>query len=619
MRITLPLLQGLNNLTMTVCDAAGNSRSATLAVTANLARVIVTAVGTGKAGLSSEGVPATTAEIFSPVAVAVDAAGNLFFTDTSNNRVRKVAPNGLVTTVAGSGTIGYSGDGGPATAATLNTPQGLAVDAAGNLYIADTFNHAVRKVSPNGTISTVAGTGAPGFSGDDGPATAAEMTNPFGLALDAAGNLYLADRGNQRVRKVNASDGRINTIAGNGFFGFSGDGGPATAARLLGPVGVAVDSAGNVYIVELNNRRIRKVNGSDGVITTIAGTGALGAGGDGGPATAAQFNAPISLALDAAGDLYVAELNGHRIRKITLSTGIISTFAGSGTPGARGDGGDPLAAQLAFPAGLAFDRAGNLYLGDQGNERVRKIVSTTALNAVASVSAASFAGQTLASESIVAAFGAKLANATQAAASVPLPTTLAGTSVKVLDAAGVERFAPLFFVSPTQINFLLPQGSAPCVATATVTSSDGTLSLGTLSVVEVAPGLFAANASGQGVAAAVALRVKADGSQSFEPVARFDAASQRFAVVPIELGPESEQVFLLLFGTGLRLRSTLETVTATIGSVNAPVLFVGAQGGFAGLDQVNLRLERSLAGRNEVDVLITADGKIANAVSVAIK
>jgi uncharacterized protein (TIGR03437 family) len=239
--------------------------------------------------------------------------------------------------------------------------------------------------------------------------------------------------------------------------------------------------------------------------------------------------------------------------------------------------------------------------------------------AVASVSAASFSGTTLASESIVAAFGTGLAITTQAAATLPLPSSLAGTTINVRDSAGAERQSPLFFVSPAQANYQMPPGTAPGTAAVTITNRYGEVSAGTVRIASVAPGLFAANANGQGVAAAVALRIKADGTQSFEPVARFDAATNRFVSAPIDLGPASDQVFLILFGTGFRFVSSPSAATATIGGANAEVLFAGASPGFVGLDQANVRLPRNLIGRGEVDVALVVDGKTANTVRIGIK
>ncbi len=238
---------------------------------------------------------------------------------------------------------------------------------------------------------------------------------------------------------------------------------------------------------------------------------------------------------------------------------------------------------------------------------------------VSSISAASFSGAELAADSIVAAFGSELATQTLAAPGLPLPTTLAGTTVRVRDSAGIERLAPLFFVSPGQVNYLMPAGTAPGAATMTITSGSGKLSLGAVQIATVAPGLFTANANGQGVAAAVALRVRSDGSQVFEPVARFDAATGRFVPVPIDLGPPTDQVFLVLYGTGLRNRSALSAVTCRIGGTEVGVLFAGEVVGLVGLDQSNANIPRSLIGRGEVDVVLTVDGKEANRAQISIK
>ncbi len=250
-------------------------------------------------------------------------------------------------------------------------------------------------------------------------------------------------------------------------------------------------------------------------------------------------------------------------------------------------------------------------------------LSPTALgNSLASVSAASYSGVALAAEAIAAAFGSNLATATQAATATPLPTSLAGTTVRVRDITGTERLAPLFFVSPTQVNYQIPAGTVLGQASITITSSDRSVSSGAAQITAVAPGLFAADASGQGLAAAVGLRLKANGSWQFEPVVQFDAAQNKFVAVPIDLGPDlgnaSDQVFLILYGTGIRHRSSLSAVSVQIGGVEAEVEYAGAQGDFIGLDQINVRLPRSLAGRGEVDVVLTVEGQPANTVKVAI-
>ncbi len=286
------------------------------------------------------------------------------------------------------------------------------------------------------------------------------------------------------------------------------------------------------------------------------------------------------------------------------------------------------AADMDFPYQFVWQTAtvtnGNHVLAARaydtaGQTREAQLTVTVGNTTVATVSAASFTGATLAAESIVAAFGTSLATSVQIASSLPLPTSLAGTTVKVKDSAGTERLAPLFFVAPSQINYQIPPGTANGAAAVTVTSGDGEVSTGAMQIVPVAPGLFSVNASGQGLAAAVALRVRADGSQSYEPIARFDSAQNKFVAVPIDLGPPADQVFLILYGTGCRLRSSLPAVTVKIGGADAESLYAGLADGFVGLDQLNVRLPRSLAGRGEVDLVLTVDGKPANIVRVSFR
>ena len=343
----------------------------------------------GGVTFGGDGAAATAAQLNSPFGVALDAAGNLYIADADNHRIRKVSATGVITTVAGTGTAGFSGDGGAATAAQLNWPWDVAVDGSGNLYIADTGNNRIRKVDSSGNISTVAGTGTQGFSGDGAAATAAQLRIPTGVALDGAGNLYIADALNNRIRKVDSS-GNISTVAGTGTGGlgtdglgtggFSGDGAAATAAQLNGPSGVALDGAGNLYIADGGNRRIRKVSAT-GVITTVAGTGTVGFSGDGGAATAAQLS-PFSVAVDGSGNLYIADGGNYRIRKVD-SSGNISTVAGTGTSGFSGDGGAATAARLRSPRGVAVDGSGNLYIADRSNNRIRKVDSSGNISTVA--------------------------------------------------------------------------------------------------------------------------------------------------------------------------------------------------------------------------------------------
>lgn len=274
------------------------------------------------------------------------------------------ASSSMISTVAGTGEAGYSGDGGAATSAKLNSPIGVAVDSSGNLYISDNSNNRIRKITPDGTISTLAGTGEKGYSGDGGPALLAQLNSPRGVAVDSSGNVYFAGTGNHRIRKISA-DGTISTVAGTGQFGYYGNGVPAVEAVLNFPYGVAVDNSENVYIVDSYNSRIRIIT-SDGIITTVAGTFEQGYSGDGGPATSAKLNVPFGMAVDNNGNIYIADTHNKRIRKITTD-GIINTIAGTGEEGFSGDGGEAVWATMTLPRGIAVDSNNNVFFADYNN------------------------------------------------------------------------------------------------------------------------------------------------------------------------------------------------------------------------------------------------------------
>jgi RHS repeat-associated protein len=309
--------------------------------------------------------------------ITLDAYGALYIADSSNHRIRKVTPDGIITTVAGIGIGAYSGDGGPATAAHLYNPHGVAVDAKGTLYIADTFNNSIRKITPNGVITTVAGIVAGynwGFSGDGGPATAAKLNQPKAIAVDAQGTLYVGDAGNYRVRKI-TPDGIISTVAGTGVYANSGDGGPATSAAVTEVHGIAIDAHGALYLADHHSGRIRKIT-PDGIIRTVAGSGSAAGGfsGDGGPATAAKLSNPRGVAVDAEGTLYIVDGPNRRVRVVTPD-GIITTVAGNGTTVYSGDGGPATAAGFGYPSSIAVDPQGALYVSDDSASRIRKISS----------------------------------------------------------------------------------------------------------------------------------------------------------------------------------------------------------------------------------------------------
>jgi YVTN family beta-propeller protein len=329
---------------------------------------ITTVAGNGTYGYSGDGGLATAAQLSYPTGMAPATDGSLYITDASNHCLRRVGPDGIITTVAGNGTLGYSGDGEPAAAAQLNYPTGVALAADGSLYLADAGNNAIRRIGSDGTITTVAGNGTYGYSGDGELATAAQLSYPTGVAPAADGSLYIADNG--RIRMVNAA-GIITTIAGNGDYWFSGDGGLASVAGFNQPVGITVAADDSIYIVDAGNGRVRRI-GTDGIITTVAGNGDDWSGGDGGPATAASFNQLAAVAKGPDGSLYITEKGNHCIRRVGTN-GVIITIAGNGAWGYSGDGGLAIAAQLYAPAHVAVGTDSSVYIADTGNHCIRRV------------------------------------------------------------------------------------------------------------------------------------------------------------------------------------------------------------------------------------------------------
>jgi sugar lactone lactonase YvrE len=339
--------------------------------TINTGKTISTLAGTGVPGFSGDGTTATSAALNLPQGVAFNSPDtSIYIADGANQRIRRVDANGTITTVAGTGTAGTGGDNGPPLSAQLNGPQGLAADGAGNIYIADTGNHAIRLLTGTTTLSTVAGTlGTQGSTGDAGAATSALLDGPEDVAFQAGPTLFIADTGNNRVRKVSA--GTINAFAGTGTVGFAGDNATATAASLTGPAGVVVDGSGNVFISDTGNARVRKVDTTN-TITTFAGGGSAGLG-DGGTATSAQLTTPVGLAIDASGSIVIVDAGAQRVRLVASGNLTITTLAGTGVQGSTGDGGDPTAAELSGPRGVATSAAGAYFIADTGNAKVRKV------------------------------------------------------------------------------------------------------------------------------------------------------------------------------------------------------------------------------------------------------
>jgi glucose/arabinose dehydrogenase len=336
------------------------------------AGVMTTVAGGGSPaqGVGDDG-PAVQARLSDLYSVTMGPDGSLYVAEEkSGNRIRKIDPNGVITTVAGTGEAGYAGDGGPATAARLNSPRDVALGRDGSLYIADRYNNRIRRVDPAGIITTVAGNGEKRFAGDGGPATAASLAAPDSVTVGPDGSLYIADTSNARIRKVDPA-GIIATIAGNGKQAYGGDGGPAIEASMFNPCGVKLGADGSIYIAEGSSKRIRKVDPA-GIITTFAGKTEGGYCGDGGPATAACLGEPKDIALATDGSVYIADSGSGRVRKVDPA-GIITTVAGNGNPAYCGDGGPATQASLQYPTGIAFAPDGSFYISDTYISRIRKV------------------------------------------------------------------------------------------------------------------------------------------------------------------------------------------------------------------------------------------------------
>src|ERR1035441_6794037 len=698
-------------------DAAGNLyiTGGHIVYRVNTSGAATTIAGTGNAGFSGDGGPATAATLFGPQGLRVDAAGNVYVADSQNNRIRKITPKGVISTVAGTATGGFSGDGGLATEASLFLPADVSLDTQGNLYISDALNGrlrvvnpagiistvagggaslqngaplqaalepdgiaadnngnifvvesgyrrvrrvtpgqsvttvagvlptaaagdnvaatgrsllhpfggawevagngipgysgdggpapqaeldgaldlafdpsgnlyaavgAIRRISPGGTITTVAGSGASGYSGDGGPATAAAMLGPTDCVSDSAGNLYITDRGNSRIRRVSPT-GTISTLAGNGTAGYSGDGGLATEAEIFQPFQLAIDAAGNLYIADWGNSRVRKITPA-GIITTVAGGGPnYGPSGDGGPATAATIGGNLYvIAVDSAGNLYIT--SNARIRKVDATSGIISTIAGTGTPGFGGDGGLATNATVSGPQSIAVDASGNVYFADESNWRIRKLTPAQIVKEGV-VNAATFQGGGVAPGEIFTVFGGPgvaLGPAApvglQLTSSGSVATELAGTQVTFDGVA-----AALTYLSSSQVNAVVPYEVAGKSSTImqVVVQGKATNTV-TLPVVSTAPGIFAiTNLDGRAISASNpaslggVLVLYATGEGQTNP-AGVDGGVNN-SVYPNPLAP----------------------VSAQIGGQSAQILYAGAAPGFvAGVLQVDLQIPAGVTG-----------------------
>ena len=633
--------------------------------------------GSGTRGFAGDGGPALEALLNAPQGVAVSEAGGettVYVADTDNHRVRAVT-DGTIRTVAG--TAHLAGDGGPATEALLHWPADVALDDAGNLYIVEQSNQVVRKVATDGTITTVAGTGVRGSPTPDAPATESNLAEPQGVLVTRGGDLLISSTNAARVIRVDEG-GVVRTFAGTGFFGFGGDGGPASEAQLSFPVGLAKDSEGSIYIADNNDQRIRRV-GPDSIINTVAGNGERDFAGDGGAATDAALSFPTQVAVDQEGNLYFTDGGNNRVRQVTPG-GIIDTVAGGGTTfvgtdsvpaleasigfpwgltidnrngkgadlrrdifvssstriyrlaadgtvrtiaggrfGFSGDGGPALNAAFNSARGLTIDADGNIYVADRVNHRVRKLTPVITRIGTGGVVNAGSSGFTVnvdsvAPASIVSIFGIGLSFSSAGATTLPLPTELANVIVEITDSQGVTRRAALFAVFPGQINCLIPADTMLGPATLTVHNGNGATSTTEIEVVAVAPGLFSLAGTGEGVAAATAFRRNAMSVDT--PLVVFDTSQVPFQAVPLDLGSETDLVVLSLFGTGIR--GFQNPIEVTIGGEPVQVLGFAPSGQFEGLDQINVLIPRSLIGRGLVEIQVTVDGQALNVVTIAI-
>ncbi len=562
--------------------------------------------GNGVFSYSGDGGPAIAAQLFASQGVAVDAAGNFFIADTGNNVVREVTAKGIISTIAGNGTAGYGGDNGPATAAELNTPQGIAVDTSGNVYVSDTANARVRKIS-NGTITTVAGNGTVGYSGDGGSATSAMLNTPVGLALDKAGNLYIVDHGNNVVREV--SGGVISTIAGNGTQGFSGNGGPATAAQLNGPQGVAVDATGDVYIADTLNNMIREVT-PGGIINTFAGNGIAGFAGDGGFATVAELASPSGVAVDTQNNVYIAD-SGSRIRKV-YATSIITTIAGNGVHGYSGDGGLATSAMLSNPNGISTDSQGDVYIADTANNAIRQLVVSGSNLSIAAVTngASNQTGSIAPGEVLViygTAIGAAQLTPYQLTSGGLVSTTLAGTTVYMNGAP-----SPILYTSPNQVSAIVPFGITSSAAQIFIVNQGQSTEPVSVKLAPTAPAVFTLNASGIGQAAAYNQDGSVNGASN---PAKAGALVTFFITGAGATNPPSQDGML----AAVPLPQPLATTLVAIGGKNATVQYSGgSQGTVDGIIQVNAVIPTGLTAGNVTLIVQVANAASQGNVTIAV-
>ncbi len=453
---------------------------------------IGTYAGTGTNGFTGDGGAAISAELGGPTGLAFDGSGNLFFVDNFNQRIREITSGGTISTLAGTGTAGYAGDNATSTKAQIDAPSYITVDGSGNIYFSDSGNNVIRKIS-GGTISTFAGNNAdgPGYNGDLQAASGAQLSSPEGVTVDSSGNLYISDTGNDRIRMVPKDGSNITTYAGY-VPGFYGDGGLAIYAQILAPAGLAFDSVGNLYIADTGNDRVRKIDTS-GIITTVAGSSGVGGfGGDGGPATSALLNYPVGVAVDAAGNLFIADSLNSRIRKVSPN-GTITTVAGNGGLAFSGDGGSSTDASLYFPADVKIS-GGKIYIADTQNNVIRVLTPILSgpptINAVLNASAYG-GGTSVAPGSFIEIYGTNMAASSRSWTGADFIGSLAPSSLDGVTVTIGGQAAFVSYISPTQINVLVPSTVGLGSQTVTVSTSGGTSAAFNVNVNATQPGLYA--------------------------------------------------------------------------------------------------------------------------------
>ena len=555
--------------------------------------------GTGQNSYSGDGGPAAMAQIDTPGGVALDLAGNLYIADAANHRIRKMTPGGVITTVAGNGTPGFSGDGKSALNAQLNSPGGVAVDPSGTIYIADTNNNRIRVVTPEGIIYTLAGNGNAGYFGDGGMAINGSLHAPQGVAVDSLGNFYIADTLDHRVRRVSETDNIITTIAGNGNPAFSGDGGLGASAALNNPVAVALDGNGNVYIADQGNGRIRRVSQS-GVIDTVAGNGNT---------PSSQLYNPSGVAVDQQGNIDVADTGHNQIRQ--AFPGGIVTIAGTGSCCYAGDGGPASAALLNAPFGMVIDPSGVLYFSDTGNNAIRQLIGSASINAsIASVAnAASNLSGPVAPGEVVTISGVALGPpqlVTEQVSNGMVTASLSGTTVAF---NGIP--APMIYTSASQVSAVVPFGITGSTAQITVQYRGQFPAQATVPLATAAPALFTADYSGSGQA----LALNQDGSTNGNCPPNLPGTPVHASCFPTGV---NTLVTLFLNGTGqtspggidgqiqgTATASPVLPISAKIGGIDALVLFTsGVPDEVAGIIQVQVQIPGSVQPGPAVPVVV---------------